>query len=57
MASGGTDGPMGELRPRNISLGIGTYDGAPFFVSLGAGVIWGKTGGAADGAILVFDLT
>lgn len=32
------------------------YDGAFFFLSLGASVVWGQAGGAADGSILTGQL-
>jgi len=42
----------GEMEVQQAGIRTGTQDGALFLLRLGAGVVRGKAGGAADGAIL-----
>jgi len=45
-----------QMEIQQARIGTRTQDGAFFFLSFGAGVIRGQTGGAADGAVLAGQL-
>ena len=45
-----------QMEVQEAGVGTGLQDGALFFLGLGAGIVRGKTGGAAEGAILAGQL-